>query len=70
MIRRFCDGCEREIKVSRRSNRILRENGRIKVEVLVAVDGCWNGGDVCAECVQAAVNMGRDVNPVVGECSA
>lgn len=64
MIRRFCDGCGREITVSRRNNRILRENGRIKVEVFVAVDGCWNGGDVCEECVTAAVNMGRPAMPM------
>lgn len=59
MIRRFCDGCGAEITDRpASSNSLIREKDRIKVEVMVAVDGTWNSGEVCEKCVLAAVNEG------------
>lgn len=41
-------------------NRIKRTFGRVSVEVLVALDGTWNGGEICRSCVIQAVAQGDD----------
>lgn len=58
MIRRFCDNCGVEI-TGYLTNRLLGEYGRIRVEVSRAVDGVWNGGDACEECIKRAVQAGH-----------
>jgi hypothetical protein len=65
MIRRFCDGCGSEL-TDQRTGRIIREAvlglHTVRVEVIVAVDGTWNAGDVCRLCVVTAVCEGEDVD--------
>jgi len=50
----FCDVCSTEMKPAD-CRRIALTVGRISVEVLTAVDGTWNGGQVCHECVRAII---------------
>ena len=54
MIRFFCDVCGAEITGSA-SGRLIGRLGRLTVEVMSAIDGVWNGGQVCADCMKKAV---------------
>jgi len=56
MIRMYCDQCGEEIETK---NRLKRRLGRVSVEVIVAVDGTWNGGHVCHNCIIEAVSKGQ-----------
>lgn len=58
MIKRFCDGCGLEIPNG--NVKIKRKLGRISVEIMRGVDGCWNGGEVCIDCVINTVLKGED----------
>lgn len=70
MIRVYCDSCGVELRdhEDRVSDRIKRAKGiyegkhpTLTVEVLVAIEGGWNGGNACAKCVLDAVANGADV---------
>lgn len=63
--RYFCDQCGDELKLSDNASakRLLHTQGKIKTEVHVAVDGCWNAGHVCAKCVIATVSTGHRICP-------
>jgi hypothetical protein len=54
-VRWFCDGCGTEIPSDEFSHlrRGLQINGtKISIEVLVAVGGVWNSGNVCHKCIK------------------
>jgi len=53
MIRYFCDICRAEIEKPERQ--IEGAHGRLKLRVIRALDGTWNGGQVCRDCVVNAV---------------
>jgi hypothetical protein len=62
MIRYYCDGCGAALAPE--DHQRLRRDGhingtRIDVEVTTAVNGTWNGGNVCHRCV-AKVVAGAD----------
>lgn len=58
-IKYFCDACGGEIPKDQ-TGRVVRKLERITVEVLVAVDGVWNDGNVCKDCIVLAVANGKD----------
>lgn len=66
-IRYFCDMCGEEIQKPTDANRIARQHANITVEVFVAVDGVWNGGHVCADCVVRVVDQGEPVPSSFGK---
>ena len=51
--RYFCDICGDEI--DKPQTKFLFDHGRIKVEIMRAIDGTWNGGHACWSCVKAAM---------------
>ena len=56
MIRYFCDVCGKEITREMPDNRRLTaEAGRLRIEVVTAIDNAWNGGHVCHDCIRAAI---------------
>ncbi len=54
MIRYFCDVCGKDIS-NYKQQRLQGKVGRLNIEVLTAIDNCWNGGHVCEDCIKAAV---------------
>lgn len=54
-IKTFCDGCGRETTAVSGARLCGGKTSKIQVQVLVAVDGTWNGGSVCETCVREAV---------------
>lgn len=64
MIKLFCDICGNELlkyntpngglNNMRLSNKISASN-MLEVEIITAVNGVWNGGDVCKYCIIDAV---------------
>ena len=57
MIRRFCDECGTEI--SDYATRLLEgRKGRVVVQVTCGINGCNNSGDICEDCIKAAVMAG------------
>lgn len=64
-IRRFCDCCGVELTANRVTNRVTREYSvtgkpKVQVEVTAGVNGTWNGGELCTDCVVLAVDKGKD----------
>jgi hypothetical protein len=55
MIKHYCDLCGKEVIGM---NRMKRCFDRVKVEVITAVDGTWNQGDLCTECIIKSVTKG------------
>lgn len=49
-----CDVCG-EVMEPDELNRIVDTVGRVKFEVVHALDGTWNGGHVCHACIYAAI---------------
>ena len=57
MLKYFCDICGKDI-TDYRASRLVGRSGRLTVEVMTAIDGTWNGGHACEDCVKAAVLAG------------
>lgn len=59
MIKRFCDRCKREVRSN--GGRVAYKervgSQTFEVEVMSAVGGTWNGGDLCRDCIKALVAM-------------
>jgi hypothetical protein len=55
--RYYCDNCGRELR-PKEGARLKRRLGRVAVQVIHDIDGIWNGGDVCHDCIIAAVVVG------------
>ena len=62
MIKLFCDCCEKELgphenKVNDQVCKTLKFGETVvAVRVMVSVDGVWNGGQVCEECLQKVLD--------------
>ena len=56
--RYFCDVCEKEMPEGE-SNRLKVKAGKINIEVMHALNGLWNGGHICHDCIRRAVKAGR-----------
>jgi hypothetical protein len=62
MIRIFCDLCGNEMKArSSGLERLRRGLENVTVEVMAAVNGVYNAGQVCEACIIRVVNEGVDV---------
>lgn len=59
MIHITCDGCGQPIDHT--ANRTKFKKDRITVDLMVAVDGTWNGGHVCRPCIIEAIIDGSRV---------
>ena len=63
MTKYYCDNCQMEL-LPNEGNRIIREKitdeCRIKIEIMVAVNGVWNSGTLCNRCILLVVNDGKD----------
>lgn len=57
MIKRYCDICTAEMATA--LVRPQLEYGPLKLQVTRAVNGQWNGGDVCIDCIRYAFNEGE-----------
>jgi len=60
MTKFYCDECGEELKPGQAHKRLTRKLGRVSVEVITAVDGVWNAGEVCPACVVKTVSEGED----------
>ena len=59
MIRRYCDVCGEEVKRSYVSDRLLKwfdGKNKMGVEIILGLNGTWNDGEFCLNCIQKAVN--------------
>jgi hypothetical protein len=56
MIRVFCDICGKDI-TNYRMNRAEASEGRLSISVITAIDGVWNGGHVCVECIKKTCKL-------------
>jgi len=61
MIKYYCDVCGKELTRDYVEDRLVRELDRVKVEVTVAIDGTWNKGDICGDCLIKAISKGKDI---------
>lgn len=54
-IKRYCDGCDKEIVRSYASDRLVGgatlKNTTFGIEVMISSDGVANKGDICLSCV-------------------
>lgn len=55
MIKYYCDICEKEITNKRELSRMEGEFERISYAVIIAIDGIWNGGHACHDCIRKAI---------------
>jgi hypothetical protein len=59
MIKYFCDVCGEETKRNYVQERLkpVFSNGKVECEVIVAINGTWNGGVICEECLRDALRQ-------------
>jgi hypothetical protein len=50
MVKYFCDICGKEMSDQDRG-RIKVKRGRVSVEIMTALDGIWNNGQICHSCI-------------------
>jgi hypothetical protein len=56
-VKTYCDRCKNEMDDT---SRLIRKLGkRFQVEAISCVDGVWNGGHLCHECVKDVVLKGK-----------
>ena len=71
MFRCFCDICGKDI-TNYRGDKPEAQLGKLKVSVLFAIDGVWDGGHACEDCIRAACLVlqfrRREERQVVGRC--
>lgn len=58
MVKFFCDVCGADI-TGHANDRLKGRTGRISFEVITGVDGIWNGGHICRQCLIAAINAAQ-----------
>lgn len=58
MITYNCDICGKEIESKEAHRRPLFKLGKVQVEASRAVNGVWNGGEICLKCIQQCVAEG------------
>ena len=63
MTKYFCDVCGKEVKGEKRNCVALRYKpklGGVGCEVMVQVDGVWNSGCICLECLLKVLQEGKE----------
>lgn len=58
MITYNCDVCGKEIESNEAHRRPIFRLAKVQVEAIRAVDGVWNDGEICLECIQKCVAEG------------
>ena len=53
-VKYFCDRCSKEV-TSKPTERLTLTAERFMVDCIVAVDGVWNNGCVCHDCVRELI---------------
>jgi len=53
MYKVFCDICGKDI-TNYAGSMATGKHGRLTVEIMIAIDGMWNGGHACEACISAA----------------
>ena len=56
MIRRYCDICGQEVRRDYTSDRLLKWDHKIGIQITLGFNKTWNDGDFCLTCIQQAVN--------------
>lgn len=66
MIKRYCDGCGEGMRYAVNEHQIdhdiVKPDGsvvNVKVKIIRAVAGVWNGGDICITCIRDVVADGK-----------
>lgn len=64
MIKRYCDVCGKEVQRSVTSERYRpsaqKQGVRMDCEIMVAIEGTWNAGDLCLSCLKDIVANGQE----------
>lgn len=64
MIKRYCDVCGKEVDRSVSSDRFRPSDVvggvRVDCEIMVSINGVWNAGDLCVDCLKAIVEKGQE----------
>ncbi len=55
MVKYFCDVCKKQMTPND-NGRLKGKEGILEIEVMVSVNGVWNGGHVCHKCIVKAIN--------------
>ena len=55
MIKYFCDGCGKELDPKEAGKRLEGKMERVTVTVMASVDGVFNGGLVCHDCLRKII---------------
>ncbi len=62
MIKRYCDVCKEETDRNYVTNRlVVQKNKAAKAEVVVAINGAWNAGEICHSCLMLILTEGVEV---------
>lgn len=61
MTRYYCDLCGNEMPKNEHG-RLIRRYACVTVEIIHAVGGTWNLGQVCHACIIRVVNEGTPIN--------
>jgi hypothetical protein len=61
VIHYFCDVCGN--KIASPETQISGRRGRIQYTITRALDGTWNGGQVCRPCVVEAIQATPEATP-------
>jgi hypothetical protein len=67
MVKHYCDVCGYEIAgqncVQDRLHVLRRDdNIRVEVEMMVAINGTWNSGDICEACLRDIARHGENIS--------
>lgn len=60
MIKRICDICKKEIERNCVGQRYLPCLGKVSCEVMVAIEGTWNDGEICLDCLKKVLMQGKE----------
>lgn len=60
MIKMFCDVCGKEIERNFVIERLRIRLKDVELEIIAGVDGVWNGGQLCKDCLMKAIAEGKE----------
>ena len=64
MIKHYCDGCGKLASrncVTERFTPKMKLNGKtVVLSVMVSIDGLWNAGDLCMDCIKKVFTQGKE----------
>jgi hypothetical protein len=70
-IQHYCDSCgksvERNVVSDRLKGSAQVQGKKFEYEVMVAVEGTWNAGDLCEDCLIALIKMSQKKRATAGK---